>query len=118
MAPKSVQELFEKSYSGNYFTFTVVRHPFDRLVSAYRDRIMKGCTDQSKYFVPQIISLTRKRSVMLGTSRLFEENTGCIKVFPTFQEFIHFIVEKPDLHDVHWMSYNKVIFCLIYKSNN
>ena len=108
MAPGSVQELLEAVNSGNYFSFTVVRHPFDRLVSAYRDRILHGCTDQAKYYIPQIFSLTRKRLILLGTSILFDEISGCIKVFPTFQEFIQFVVEKPQNHDPHWMTYNKV----------
>ena len=112
MAPSSALELLENLNSGNYFSFTVVRHPFDRLVSAYRDRILHGCTDQAKYYIPQIFSLTRKRLILLGTSILFDEISGCIKVFPTFQEFIQFVVEKPQNHDPHWMTYNKVrIYC-------
>ena len=74
--------------------------------------IRHGCSDQSKYYVPQILSMTRKRLVMLGTSRLFDQNTGCIKIMPTFQEFIQFVAEKPEIHDPHWMSYNKVIYVL------
>ena len=64
MAPSSAQELLEYVNSGNYFSFTVVRHPFDRLVSAYRDRILHGCTNQAKFFIPQIFKLTRKRQTL------------------------------------------------------
>ena len=113
MGPKNLQDLFEKSLSKNYFTFTVVRHPFDRLISAYRDRILHGCTGQSMRFVPKIFSFTKNQPflwfwIFLGTSGLFEENSKCIKVMPTFQEFIQFVSAKPEIHDPHWMTYNKV----------
>ena len=51
--------------SGKYFSFIVIRHPFDRLISAYRDRIMR-CTDQSKLYVPKILALTRKFLIDVG----------------------------------------------------
>ena len=47
--------------------------------------------------------------LLLGTSRLFDEISGCIKVFPTFKEFIQYVIEKPTNHDPHWMTYNKVL---------
>ena len=80
MAPKSVQELLETANSGNYFSFTVVRHPFDRLVSAYRDRILHGCTDQAKYHIPQIFSLTRRRLILLGRENQVMEFLGFINL--------------------------------------
>ena len=91
---------------GNHFTFTVVRHPLDRLISAYRDRILNGCTDQAKLHIPQIFHLTRKNLLTLGTSALHDKFTGCINTFPTFQEFIQYIISNPD-QDLHWMSYYK-----------
>ena len=94
MNPWSAQALLETLSSGNSFTFTVVRHPFDRLISAYRDRILQGCTDQAKLYIPQIFHLTRSSLVLLGTSRLYDEVSGCIKVFPTFQEFIQLMREN------------------------
>ena len=83
MAPKSVQELLETANSGNYFSFTVVRHPFDRLVSAYRDRILHGCTDQAKYHIPQIFSLTRRRLILLGRENQVMEFLGFINLVKT-----------------------------------
>jgi hypothetical protein len=52
MRPKTT-ELFNNSANG-YFTFTAVRHPFDRVLSAFRDRILNGCTPQAKQYVPKI----------------------------------------------------------------
>ena len=54
MSAASVQRVREVFQSGDHFTFTVVRHPLDRILSAYRDRIMNGCTSQSKYNVPAV----------------------------------------------------------------
>ena len=107
MSPRSEEELL--SSIPNHFTFTVIRHPFDRLVSAYRDRILDGCTGQAKYHVPKIFKKTRKTFLAMGgKSRVFDSN-GCVQLFPTFQEFIQYVVEtKPENHDVHWISYNKV----------
>ena len=47
--------------------------------------------------------------ILLGTSKFFDEISGCIKLFPTFKEFIQYVVEKPEDHDPHWMTYNKVL---------
>ena len=108
MSPKSSLELLETIEAGNHFIFTVVRHPFDRLISAYRDRILKGCTAQAKYHIPGIFGLTREHILTLGTRQLFDKNTNCIKVFPTFQEFIQYVVEKYKNPDPHWTSYHQV----------
>ena len=52
-----VSVLLEKSSDAAYFSFLVVRHPFDRLLSAYRDRILDGCTGQAKWHGPRILAL-------------------------------------------------------------
>lgn len=59
MTPSSPAELMRRVDSGSYFAFTVVRHPFDRLLSAFRDRILNGCTYQAKTFNPRIFSKLR-----------------------------------------------------------
>ena len=44
---------------------------------------------------------------MGGQSRIFDSN-GCVKLFPTFQEFVQYVIATPNKPDVHWVSYNKV----------
>lgn len=54
LRPSSTVELFSKVDSGHYFVFTSVRHPFDRVLSAFRDRIDNSCSWQAKDTVPRI----------------------------------------------------------------
>ena len=116
MCPKTEKQLLETQ--NEYFTFTVVRHPLDRIVSAYRDRILDGCTGQAKRHVPLIFKLTRKLFMSMGgKSRIFDSN-GCVQLFPTFQEFVQYVIATPNKPDIHWVSYNKVsvIFALFLTS--
>ena len=106
LSPKGYQELMEIIKLGNYFTFTIVRHPLDRLISAYPDRILNGCTDQAKLHFPAIFHLTRSNLLTLGTSVLYNKITNCIDTFPTFEEFIRFVIVNPD-GDLHWMPYHQ-----------
>jgi len=88
MSAGSVQQVREVFESGDYFTFTVVRHPLDRILSAYRDRILNGCTAQSKYNVPAIFVELKDPRIWLGTAPLFDRITGCIKVSSFFGLFV------------------------------
>ena len=132
MSPKSIQQLLETVETGTHFLFTVVRHPFDRLISAYRDRILNGCTDQAKHHIPGIFKLTRPHLLNLGnfiniwekwfhakkktnfwlfvtgTSGLYNKDTSCVNVFPAFQEFIQYVNEEFKNPDAHWRSYHQV----------
>ena len=90
MAAGSVQQVREIFGSGDFFTFTVVRHPLDRILSAFRDRILNGCTSQSKYNVPALFVELRDPRVWLGTAPLFDRVTGCIKV-RTYRKILYLV---------------------------
>ena len=101
----SEAELLETKFSNKYFTFMTVQHPFDRLILVYHNEISKGCTDLSKIKVPKIMKMMRN---IKDFSELFDHTTGCIKVLPTFQEFVYFINMYPNEQDYHWKSINMV----------
>ena len=43
-----------KVWTGAYNSLIVIRHPFDRVLSAYRDRIMNKGTGQAINHIPRI----------------------------------------------------------------
>ena len=92
LAPKSQREVLES----DYYTFTVVRHPFDRVLSAFRNRILDGCTDQAKQHIPKIIQ----------KNKLKYDKKGCLVTFPTFRQFVDYIISPNGKNiDPHWSTY-------------
>ncbi|KAJ8688251.1 hypothetical protein QAD02_024046 [Eretmocerus hayati] len=95
------------------FKFLAVRHPFERLVSAYRDRIEDNSNFKSQawVYVPKIFHLTRPD--LFKPSGVLEETLGKIfyqnrrlKLVPTFEEFIRWLLqEDPTQYDSHWDRY-------------
>ncbi|TRY70203.1 hypothetical protein TCAL_09643 [Tigriopus californicus] len=102
LGPSSATEVVEKLGSGNYFSFLVVRHPFDRILSAYRDRIVSNpCCAQAIQHVPKIFEAHQ-----LPISDVLDAE-GCVKTHPTFQQFLEYLIKFPRKHDVHWISFAK-----------
>ena len=92
LAPKSQNEVLE----ADYYTFTVVRHPFDRVLSAFRNRILNGCTWQAKKHIPKIIQ----------KNKLKYDQKGCVVTLPTFRQFVDYILfSKSRRIDPHWSTY-------------
>ena len=52
--PPSLILVFTQILTGTYYSFIVVRHPFDRVLSAYRNRIMNKKAGQAKKHNPKI----------------------------------------------------------------
>jgi len=83
----------EEVLRSNETKFLVVRHPFDRLLSAFLDRILNPGTDQAKYHVPQ---MRRNNSV--------DE--------PTFRDFLAYVAGGAI--DPHWRPYHEACSpCLV-----
>lgn len=85
----SWQELVEKYPEiGNFFKFTVVRHPYRRLVSCYIDKIL---------------------NVTLDKNRMLEESS-MEKIPSSFVDFVDFVVSCPDKKaNSHWASQTSLL---------
>ena len=93
LAPRHSKEVL----GNNYFTFTVVRHPFDRVLSAFRNRILNGCTYQAKQHIPKMI---HRKNLKYG-------GKGCVASFPTFSQFVDYIISNKGKNiDPHWLPYS------------
>ncbi len=108
LAPATQTELTMNLTSNHYFTFTVVRHPLDRLLSAFRDKFLnQPCKWQSQHFTPLILKMMRPDR-KYTESDLKLRGTGCIKVYPTFYEFVEFVIRHKSSPDTHWLPMTKV----------
>ncbi|XP_058792556.1 carbohydrate sulfotransferase 11-like [Phymastichus coffea] len=113
LSPKIQLSLKSLIKNPRIFKLLVVRHPFERIVSAYRDRIEDNSkyTAQSWIHVPKIFHLTRPDLfVTVGMfdrslSRIFHEDKR-LKLVPTFQEFITWLLlQDSTKDDPHWNQY-------------
>ena len=85
----------------NYTTFLVVRHPFARLLSAYRDKLETLTEYNARYHVKDAVKMTARR--------VFNSTVGDS---PSFSEFVDYLVRTPpNLMDKHWAPYTKL--CLV-----
>ena len=84
----------------NYYKFMVVRHPFDRLTSAYREKFGPKNKVFHKMLGKKIIEKYRKnakkKSLRTGSD-------------VTFGEFVKFLInERPTKYNAHWRRYYEV----------
>ena len=89
-ASKYIQDMSRK-----YYIFAFVRHPFSRLLSAYRNKLEKKVLTMpvAKTFKPlQKLIVKKYRKVKRKGSKP-----------PTFKEFIHFISDGGHLENPHWI---------------
>ncbi|XP_069702655.1 carbohydrate sulfotransferase 11-like [Periplaneta americana] len=107
LSPKNQEELEEVTRNKDYYKLMIVRHPFQRLVSAYRDRIedTSRFTSQAWIYVPRIFSLTRPS---LNISHIFNtsHHQPTLSIVPSFEEFVQWLIMiTPTKYDVHWNRY-------------
>jgi hypothetical protein len=78
----------------NYFKLIVVRHPFDRLVSGWRDKILH---ESYAALAKDIVKKYRKNGAQNGTNSVEKV---------TFPEFARFLRSTKN-NDDHWISYDR-----------
>ena len=85
----------------NYFKFMFVRHPFERIVSAYRDKFVRKNVYQ-KYIGRYIVRNYRRNP----TAKAVVEGTDV-----TFEEFVRYLLDPKTRSkrpfDRHWLSFHE-----------
>ena len=77
-----------------FFKLIFVRELLDRLISAYKDRLLKHAP---RYLNIKIVDASRPRDTEE------QENNGV-----TFPEFIHYYTDTESSRDTHWQQYEKL----------
>jgi len=91
--PQKPREKLELVEAGNMFMFMVVRHPFHRLLSAFKDKLENNTEYNLRY------AGERRRMVPNNSSQQA----------PTFNQFVDHLVEtSPTQMDKHWAPYYQV----------
>lgn len=105
--------------------FVIVRHPFERILSAYRDKLENITTHNKtgalfyyKKYGKKIVSKyrlgnnsTNVRSILKEGQFLWKKNEEPVGVEPTFREFVRYLIDT-DLNqraDDHWIPF--YLFC-------
>ncbi|XP_018027558.1 carbohydrate sulfotransferase 13-like [Hyalella azteca] len=88
-------------------TFMVVRHPFLRLISAYRDKI---ATKSGKMVMAQFQKFRRLYNMpIISKYRQQEPHDKFYKDVPTFPEFVQYLLETPvEDYNEHWRPYHVI----------
>jgi hypothetical protein len=112
-------------FSSKYLRVIFVRHPFERLASAYIDKIASLnskpfslydnlrraiCRKYSKFY------LTKNQRAFYRVHKNLNKqiNEPCRKIIPTFEHFIEYLMSDQVKGDVHWKPYSSLCqFCLI-----
>ena len=90
----------------HYLKFIFVRHPLDRLLSAYRSKFFTNTTQNAlQFFKPYGRTIIRQyRRQPSFASLIFGNDVR-------FEEFLRFVFNQPvDLMDRHWMPYSEQCF--------
>ncbi|XP_077978808.1 carbohydrate sulfotransferase 9-like [Glandiceps talaboti] len=86
----------------NYTKFMIVRHPLERLISAYRDKFEFGREHGEWYYLKDIASniLYWNKPESLNTQKIHNV---------TFRDLVKFIITHPNnVLDMHWERYHKL----------
>lgn len=88
----------------NYYKFIFVRHPFTRILAAYRNKLNPGVSYYHQRYGREILKLFRKNA----SSSVKTRGTGT-----TFAEFVQYIIylwKTGRNFDEHWQTFHKLTF--------
>lgn len=86
----------------NYYKFAIIRHPLERLLSAYRNKLeARLIYEQRRHFPANvqtyILSHFRRQQYQawLSSWHTYENSSQAADIHPTFQEFVQFMTLFP-----------------------
>ena len=101
--PKSLLEL--RNIQTKSFSFMTVRHPFDRLLSAYRDKFFR-LDNSSEEDTKATKFYTLYGSSIIKTYRKEPPQNIMYNNVPTFKEFVSYLLETSvATYNEHWLPY-------------
>jgi len=96
--PSERMHMVRGEHGVDYFKFMVVRHPFVRIVSAFRDKLEALAEHNVRYHMKDAPRMTSRRTF-----------NSSVADSPTFPEFVDYLIRTPpNLMDKHWAPYSKV----------
>lgn len=115
-------------FSSSFIRAIFVRHPFERLASAYVDKIGTLKTEpRSLYdtyrrevcrrFASYYLSAEDQRAYHLNQSLENQLNEPCAKVIPRFEHFVEHMLHERLQGDVHWQPYSNLCQACLVKYN-
>ncbi|CAF3382260.1 unnamed protein product [Rotaria sp. Silwood1] len=115
-------------FSSNFTRVIFVRHPFERLASAYVDKIATLKNESFSLYDNLRRAICRKYSSFYlkkakrGFYRIHKRISNnikepCQKIIPKFEHFIRYIMSDSLHDDVHWQSYSKLCHACLFKYN-
>ncbi|CAF2394539.1 unnamed protein product [Rotaria sp. Silwood2] len=115
-------------FSSNFTRVIFVRHPFERLASAYVDKIASLKNEPFSLYDSYRRAICRKYSSFYLTKaqkrfyRIYKRiskkmKEPCGKITPTFEHFIHYFMSDSLQDDVHWQPYSKLCHVCLFKYN-
>ncbi|CAF2935287.1 unnamed protein product [Rotaria sp. Silwood2] len=115
-------------FSPNFTRAIFVRHPFERLASAYVDKIALFKHGSVSSFDPIRLIICQKYSSFYLTKAeedfyhtrkpiLKKMKQPCQKIIPKFEHFIRYMMSTGLSGDVHWQPYSKLCHVCLFKYN-
>ena len=88
----------------NYYKFVFVRHPFTRILSAFRNKINPGDTYYQRTYGSKVLRLFRKSASATAKLR------GVGVTFPEFVQYIIYLHKHNQRFDEHWAPFHTLTF--------